>query len=148
MADEWDAREAGAALLHAVTRAISVERAAAKAAGRDPSSADLARAVLRSPALQDANRELLDSLESEYKPKIAALVAAEAVPIAEAAATAERERIRQLADRTGAVCPGDDGTSCFFSALLEPAGRSDEEAASPVAAELDGQLPLPGTEPG
>jgi hypothetical protein len=35
-----------------------------------------------------------------------------------AAAAAERERIRQLAIRNGAVCPGDDGTSCYFADLL------------------------------
>lgn len=31
---------------------------------------------------------------------------------------AERERIAQLADRNGAVCTGDEGTSCYFSALI------------------------------
>lgn len=35
-----------------------------------------------------------------------------------AAVTAERERIADMADRNGAVCPGDDGTSCYFSALI------------------------------
>jgi hypothetical protein len=34
------------------------------------------------------------------------------------AADAERKRIRELADRTGAVCAGDEGTSFYFSALL------------------------------
>jgi histidine triad (HIT) family protein len=35
-----------------------------------------------------------------------------------AGAAAERERIRELADRNGAVCTGDEGTSCYFSALI------------------------------
>jgi hypothetical protein len=39
--------------------------------------------------------------------------------VAPLVAAAERKRIREMADRTGAVCPGDDGTSCYFSALLE-----------------------------
>ena len=34
------------------------------------------------------------------------------------AAAAERARIRRLADRTHAVCTGDEGTSFYFSALL------------------------------
>lgn len=33
-------------------------------------------------------------------------------------AAAEGERIAQLADRTEAVCRGDDGTSRFFAALI------------------------------
>jgi hypothetical protein len=37
---------------------------------------------------------------------------------AAAIARAERERIRQLATRTQAVCRGDDGTSCYFAALI------------------------------
>lgn len=31
----------------------------------------------------------------------------------------ERERIRQLAIRNGAVCTGDEGTSCYFADLLD-----------------------------
>lgn len=31
---------------------------------------------------------------------------------------AERERIRQLAVRNGAVCTGDEGTSCYFADLI------------------------------
>jgi hypothetical protein len=46
--------------------------------------------------------------------------------LAEAVA-AERERIRQLADRTEAVCTADEGTSCYFSALLEPVTESWEQ---------------------
>jgi len=38
--------------------------------------------------------------------------------IGEAVAAAEQERIRQLAIRTGAVCTGDEGTSCFFADLI------------------------------
>jgi hypothetical protein len=33
-------------------------------------------------------------------------------------AAAERERIRQLAERNNAVCAGDEGTQCWFSDLL------------------------------
>ena len=36
---------------------------------------------------------------------------------------AERQRIRELADRNGAICPGDDGTSCYFSALIQEDGN-------------------------
>lgn len=44
--------------------------------------------------------------------------------IAGAVAAAERERIRQMAVRVGAVCTGDEGTSCYFADLLgqPPAG--------------------------
>jgi hypothetical protein len=41
-----------------------------------------------------------------------------ALRIGEAVAAAERERIRQLAISTGAVCTGDEGTSCYFADLL------------------------------
>lgn len=42
-----------------------------------------------------------------------------------AAVSAERERIRKLADRNGAVCTGDEGTSCYFADLLaEPSVES------------------------
>jgi len=37
---------------------------------------------------------------------------------AEAVAIAERERIAAMAGRTGAVCVGDEGTSCYFADLL------------------------------
>jgi hypothetical protein len=36
----------------------------------------------------------------------------------------ERDRIRQLADRNGAVCTGDEGTSCFFSELIREDPRA------------------------
>jgi hypothetical protein len=117
--DEWDAREAGAALLADVTRAITDERAKAADEHRPLRDADLARAVLRSPALADANGKLLDDMMAEYEPKIAARIAAMAVPIAEAAARDERERIRQMAIRNQAVCTSDEGTSCFFSDLIQ-----------------------------
>jgi hypothetical protein len=94
--DEWDAREAGAALLADVTRAITDERAKAADAHRPLRDSDLARAVLRSPALADSNRKLLDEMLAEYEPKIAARIAAMAAPIAEAAARDERERIVTL----------------------------------------------------
>ena len=119
MPDEWDAREAGAALLADVTRAITDERAKAADEHRPLRDADLARAVLRSPALADANGKLLDDMMAEYEPKIAARIAAMAVPIAEAAARDERERIRQMAIRNQAVCTSDEGTSCFFSDLIQ-----------------------------
>jgi hypothetical protein len=38
--------------------------------------------------------------------------------IAGPVAAAERERIRQLAIRTQAVCTGDEGTSCYFADLI------------------------------
>jgi hypothetical protein len=38
-----------------------------------------------------------------------------AVPLIQAA---ERERIRQIAVRTQAVCTGDEGTSCYFADLI------------------------------
>ncbi len=61
---------------------------------------------------------------------------------------AERERIRQLAIRNEAVCAADEGTCCYFADLIrEPRERSEEGTAPPVAAELDGQLPLPGVAP-
>jgi hypothetical protein len=41
-----------------------------------------------------------------------------AATVIAAAAAAERERIRRLAIRNGAVCAGDDGTSCYFADLL------------------------------
>jgi hypothetical protein len=37
---------------------------------------------------------------------------------AEAAAAAERERIREMAVRNNAVCVGDEGTSCYFADLI------------------------------
>lgn len=33
-------------------------------------------------------------------------------------AAAEGERIAKMADRNGAVCVGDEGTGCYFSALI------------------------------
>jgi hypothetical protein len=92
VAEPWNAREAGAGLLAAVTRAISEERMRAAATGRLLQDSDLARAVLRSPALRDANAKMLDAMMTEYEPKVAALVAAEAVPLAEAAVAAETVR--------------------------------------------------------
>ena len=87
MAEEWDD---GLALLAAVASAITGERVKAHAKGRVATSADMARAVLRSPALQDANRKILDDMMTGYEPKVAVLVAAEAVLIAEALIAAER----------------------------------------------------------
>lgn len=37
------------------------------------------------------------------------------------ARAAERERIRELAVRAGAVCTGGEGTSCYFADLIGPA---------------------------
>jgi len=118
MADEWDARDAGRSLHADVTRAITDERAKAAGEGRHLTDAAIARAVLRSPALADANRKLLDDLMTEYQPKVTALAADALALLIKAAVTAERERIRQVAIRNHAVCTGDDGTSCYFAALI------------------------------
>ena len=72
VAEGWDAGEHGAALVAAVTRAMNEERMKAHGRGDVATSADLARAVLRSPALRDANRKILDVMMAEYEPKIAA----------------------------------------------------------------------------
>lgn len=73
--------------------------------------------------------------------------------IAGAVAEAERERIRQMADRNGAVCTGDEGTSCYFADLLGPEVRErsggDDLA---IAGQLrrrpgDQQLPVPNDGP-
>jgi len=45
--------------------------------------------------------------------------------VAPLVAAAERKRIREMAVRNGAVCPGDDGTLCYFADLLE--NRDDEK---------------------
>jgi hypothetical protein len=42
------------------------------------------------------------------------------------AVTAERERIRHLAVRAGAVCAGDEGTRCYFADLIGPPPRDLE----------------------
>jgi hypothetical protein len=47
------------------------------------------------------------------------------------AVSAERERIRQIAIRTHAVCTADEGTSCYFAALIET-GSTDEKGGAPV----------------
>jgi len=57
-------------------------------------------------ALRDSPFPGRDELE-------AALLAA--APLIRAA---ERERIREMADRNGAVCTGDEGTSCYFADLI------------------------------
>ena len=45
---------------------------------------------------------------------------------------AERERIRQMAVRSNAVCVGDEGTNCYFADLIrEPRERSDEKGPTP-----------------
>lgn len=52
--------------------------------------------------------------------------------VAAAAVAAERERIRQLAIRSHAVCADEEGGSFYFAALIgEPQERSDEEGATP-----------------
>ncbi len=95
--DAWDARAAGAALLADVTRAITDERAKAADEHRPLRDADLARAVLRSPALKEANRKimdgLLDGLEAEYQPKIAAMILGGAGQIIEEATPAIRAAV-------------------------------------------------------
>ena len=91
--DAWDARAAGAALLADVTRAITDERAKAADEHRPLRDADLARAVLRSPALKEANRKIMDGLEVEYQPKIAAMILGGAGQIIEEAAPAIRAAV-------------------------------------------------------
>lgn len=80
----WEARRAGADLFAAVTAVIAAERAAAAARGRIPVDAELARAVLRSPALHEANRALLDAMSAEYEPKIAAMIGRDATGLIKA----------------------------------------------------------------
>ena len=89
----WDAKTAGASLLADVTRAITDERAKAADEHRPLRDADLARAVLRSPALQEANRAIMDGLEAEYQPKIAAMILGGAGEIIEEAAPAIRAAV-------------------------------------------------------
>jgi hypothetical protein len=145
VAEPWSAREDGRALLAAVTQAIAAERAK----GRVPSSADLARAVLRSPALRDANRKLLDDLMAEYEPKLAAAVAAEAGPLIAAAIEAERERISRLvqAEIDHLESLELHNAAVVMRKALQLAGLDGGEQALPVAAEvappeLEGQLAL------
>ena len=114
--DAWDARTAGAALLADVTRAITDERAKAADEHRPLRDADLARAVLRSPALQEANRAIMDGLEAEYQPKIAAMILGGAGEIIEEAAPAIRAAVAgEIASAIEqSVCaPGDQCTERF-----------------------------------
>jgi hypothetical protein len=70
-------------------------------------------------------RERLEAAEAakrQAKGELAALENRLAQAIA-AALMAERARIRELADRSGAVCTGDEGTSHYFSALLTEGPR-------------------------
>jgi hypothetical protein len=72
---------------------------------------------------RDALRERAEAAEAakrQAKGDLAGLEDRLAKVIA-AALMAERARIRELADRTGAVCTGDEGTSHYFSALLTEA---------------------------
>jgi hypothetical protein len=71
-------------------------------------------------AERDALRERAEAAEAAKraaKGELAALENRLAQAIA-AALMAERARIRELADRSGAVCTGAEGTSHYFSALL------------------------------
>ena len=86
----WDAKTAGASLLADVTRAITDERAAR---GGPLTDTEIARAVLRSPALKEANRKIMDGLEVEYQPKIAAMILGGAGQIIEEAAPAIRAAV-------------------------------------------------------
>lgn len=72
-------------------------------------------------------RERLEAAEAAKraaKGELAALGDRLAQAIA-TAVKAERARIRELADRSGAVCTGDEGTSHYFSALLAEPAMSD-----------------------
>ena len=114
--DAWDARAAGAALLADVTRAITDERAKAADEHRPLRDADLARAVLRSPALREVNRAIMDGLEAEYQPKIAAMILGGAGEIIEEAAPAIRAAVAgEIASAIEqSVCaPGDQCTERF-----------------------------------
>jgi hypothetical protein len=74
---------------------------------------------------RDNLRERLEAAEAAKraaKGELAALENRLAQAIA-AALMAERARIRELADRSGAVCTGDEGTSHYFSALLTEGPR-------------------------
>jgi hypothetical protein len=78
---------------------------------------DLRETVTLPPGALDAARALrygepTDTYTWDYVAEAALLAAA---PLIRAA---ERDRIRQLADRNGAVCTGDEGTSCYFSELI------------------------------
>ena len=112
----WDAKTAGASLLADVTRAITDERAKAADEHRPLRDADLARAVLRSPALREANRKIMDGLEAEYQPKIAAMILGGAGEIIEEAAPAIRAAVAgEIASAIEqSVCaPGDQCTERF-----------------------------------
>ena len=114
--EPWDARTAGAALLADVTRAITDERAKAADEHRPLRDADLARAVLRPPALREANRAIMDGLEAEYQPRIAAMILGGAGQIIEEAAPAIRaaaaEEIARFIEQS--VCgPGDQCAERF-----------------------------------
>ncbi len=114
--DAWDARAAGAALLADVTRAITDERAKAADEYRPLRDADLARAVLRSPALREADRAIMDGLQAEYQPKIAAMILGGAGQIIEEAAPAIRAAVAgEIASAiVQSVCaPGDQCTERF-----------------------------------
>lgn len=77
-----------------------------------------------------AERERAERAEAE----LAALGGRISAVIAQAVA-AERDRIRQLAVRNGAVCTGDEGTSCYFADLI---GEPTEAAAEPrIAVDLN-----------
>jgi hypothetical protein len=90
----------------------------------DIASATLAAAAPEQRAkfndLMNDLRERAEAAEAEKRQAKGDLVGLEdglARAIA-AAVMAEQARIRELADRTGAVCTGDEGTSHYFSALL------------------------------
>lgn len=93
---EWDAKAAGTALFAKVKRVIATERSKAYLrSGRDATDAEIARAVLASPALLEASRDIMDGLEAEYKPKIAAMIGAGAGEILEQAAPAIRSAVAE-----------------------------------------------------
>jgi len=164
MADET-AREDGAALLAAVTRAISAERMRAAATGRNLQDADLARAVLASPALQDANRKILDGMLAEAKPRVTAAIEtaalerfgdiitagvdrqlAERMPVIEAAIRAnERRRIRRgvLACELILQHPGDGDRVAVLTLDLERViGAEDgSEAEGQERTDEEGRTP-------
>jgi hypothetical protein len=82
----------------------------------------------------EAGRKAAEAAKRAAADELAALGDRLAIAIAVAVETAvkgERKRIRELADRSGAVCAGDEGTNCWFSALI--AEPESEHAAAPDA---------------
>jgi hypothetical protein len=70
---------------------------------------------------------MYDSVDRCARCKVCEHQIGAAVKVMAEAVASERGRIRQMAVRTQAVCTSEEGTSCYFSALLEPGKFSDDE---------------------